>query len=153
MIQQEITSQGTEPFAGDALDFWVWLGRIKENVVSFGMKQELFSISTVGAPHALVHSRMATTGIVDHHLVEAVWMELIERYGSQQLAFNQQLAKLQPFPAVKAPHIADQLYQFADLCFVTSTLMPLCPDLHVLDFTIGLADLVHKLPTFLQNRW
>ena len=45
--------------------------------------KRMLSISTVGAPHALVHSRMGTTGIVNHHLVETVGMELIERYGTK----------------------------------------------------------------------
>ena len=90
-------------------------------------------VNTVGTPHALEQSRMATTGIVDHRLMDDVWRELIDRYGSQQLAFNQQMSKIQAFPAVKAPKIAEQLYEFSDLCFVTSSLIPLCPYLCVLN--------------------
>ena len=63
------------------------------------------------------------------------------------------MIKLNTFPAIKAPKIAEQLYSLGDLCHVTSTLIKLCPDLHVLDFAVGLTDLVRKLPQHLQHRW
>ena len=157
VIQQEITAQGSEPFTGDAVTFWAWLGRMKENIDNFAMKpravMRMLSTNTAGAPHDLVTSRTSTAGVVDYTTVESLWLELIERYGSQQLAFNQQMIKLNTFPAIKAPKIAEQLYSLGDLCHVTSTLIPLCPDLHVLDFAVGLTDLVRKLPQHLQHRW
>ena len=92
----------------------------------------------------MILTRKSTTGVVDSATVAGVWSELIRRYGTQQLAFNQQLAKMKAFPPVKAPNISDQLYQFADMCYETSTLIPLCPDLRILDFAVGLSELVHK---------
>ena len=127
-MQQEISAQGTEPFTGDAASFWSWLGRMQENITSFSMKPRailnMLSTNTKGAPHAMILTRMSTTGVVDSTTVASVWSELIRRYGSQQLAFNQQLAKIKSFPPLKAPNISDQLYEFADLCYVTCTLFP-----------------------------
>lgn len=112
----------------------------------------MLSTNTAGTPHNLVLTRMTTTRVFDQTAVETVWLELIERYSSQQLAFNQQISKLRAFAPIKAPKIADELYEFSDLCYVTSTLIPLCPDLRVVDFAIGIADLVRKLPQYLQHR-
>ena len=144
VIQQEIAAQGAEPFTGDAACFWSWLGRMIENVTSFDMKPcailNMLSKNIKGTPHTLIIARyLATTGVIDTDTISSVWSELIRRYGSQQLAFNQQLAKLKAFPTVKAPGVAEQLYEFSDLCHVTS-LIPLCPDLRVLDFAVSLTE-------------
>ena len=102
---------------------------MQENITSFSMKPRailnMLSTNTNGASHAMILTRMSITGVVDSTTVAGVWSELIRRYGSQQLAFNQQLAKMKAFPPVKAPNISDQLSVFADLCYVTSTLVPL----------------------------
>lgn len=157
VIQQEIAAQGADPFTGDAVSFWSWLGKMQENISNYSMKPRailnMLSANTKGAPHNMIVTRISAVGSIDSATVSVVWSELVRRYGSQQLAYNQQLSKLKSFPAIQAPNVSAQLYEFSDLCYVTSTLVPLCPDLHVLDFAVGLSELVHKLPTFLQHRW
>ena len=106
-----------------------------------------------GAPHLPITSRLSTTGVLDEALVAIVWNELIERFGSQKVASSQQLLKLRYFPTLKSPILSEQLYGFADLCYITASLSPHCPDLRVLDFAVGLIDLVRKLPTFVQHLW
>ena len=96
---------------------------------------------------------MSTTGLVDTATVDTIWSELIKCYGSQHLTFTQQLSKLKGFPVVWAPNVADQLYAFSDLCYMTATLTSLCQDLKVLDLSVDLTKLVHKLPIFIQHQW
>ena len=82
VIQQEITAQGSKPFTGDAVTFWAWLGRMKENVDNFAMKPRavmwMLSTNTAGAPHGLVTSRMSTVGVVDYTTVESLWCNRLE---------------------------------------------------------------------------
>ena len=84
----------------------------------------MLSTNRKGAPHAVILTRMPTTGVVDSTTVTGVWSELMSRYGTPQLAFNQQLAKMKAFPPVKALNISDQLYEFADLCYRSCRLFP-----------------------------
>ena len=60
------------------------------------------------------------------------------------------MSKLQAMHAINAHKIGDQLYEISDLCHVTTTIIHLCPDLRVLDFTIVISDAV---PFNLQHRW
>ena len=82
VIQQEINAQGSEPFAGDAVSFWAWLGRMQENIENFKMKpraiMRMLSTNTIGSPHALVVSRLSSSGIIDDSTIESIWIELID---------------------------------------------------------------------------
>ena len=84
VIQQEILAQGTEPFTGGAASFCSWLGPMQENITIFFMKPRailnMLSTNAKGAPHAMILTRMSTTGVVDS--VASVWSEIIRRYGS-----------------------------------------------------------------------
>ena len=155
--QQELMKQPVPIFDGTCHAYRNWKSQVKDHLATFVMKpnQTLKMILgfTSGRPKDTVQSIATTCSEVTDKVLNEIWKEFDERYGSAESIEREIQKKIRDFPDLREPDLAVQLHSLIDLCKVALYHIPECQELESLNRGSGIRELREKLPTHIQRDW
>ena len=157
LLEQELLKKGIQPFDGKAHTFWPWVGKLQNYIRSLNLSPlktiQLLESYCTGDPQQMIAHVLASNGEITNEHIEEVWKNLVYRFGSTRKIAEELMSKIEEFERIDGPQLGPKLQKLHDICKVVLYNKRSCPELNIMDLSMGQKLVRAKLPDHIQREW
>ena len=157
LIKRELKLNEGEPFNGDPTLYHNWarklMGRVEGLQLSAMDMIELIEKNTSGEAKAIVKDYQATSLGDAQSVLQSIWAELGETFGSADKISQELDRKLEEFSPIKNAEDPKQLRELVRICRLIHCNIASIPDLAAYNTSYGLTKVYKLLPAPIFTKW
>ena len=156
-LRQELLRGLKEQFTGEIELYWNWKETIKSRLLEIdatdSIEIQVLRANTQGRPHEIIRDLTIAGTFSPKTVVDNIWRDLDNRYGSEIRLTNHLFGKLHSFPKIKSPSQIEDIERLRSIGRHMEASAPRCTSLEVMNYPQSQIRLWDKMPDAFIKRW